>query len=117
VSGSFLIASPDPRIADAEYYFSSGVPTDIRPVSGEDIGVQIDGVSVDWGAYDPLHVYTTLLTGTGSAVTLSFLDIPGGYGDNAGSLQVSISAVPLPASGLLLLGGVLALRARRRRNV
>lgn len=118
VSGSFLIASPQPRIADAEYFLTAdGTPIDIRPISGEDIGVTIDGVAIDWGDYNSEHVYTTLITGTGSSVLLSFVDIPNGYGDNVGSLQVMISAVPLPASGLMLLAGLVALRAKRRRAV
>lgn len=114
VSGTFQIAFPDVRIADAEYYFRNGIPTDIRPETGEDIGVAINGVGVNWGPYNALNIYKTIVIGTGSTFNFLFVDIPGGYSDNVGSLRVTISEVPLPASGLLLLGALAALRLRRR---
>lgn len=77
------------------------------------------------------------LTGTGSGTTqqffaptgadtllLGFVDgsgfvgAPSFYGDNPGRVsgEVSVSAIPLPAGGLLLLGGLLGLAALRRRG-
>lgn len=113
VSGTIFIATG--RLADAEYYQLSGSLdwNDVRP---PDIGVQIDGLDVAWGDFDPSHNYTISFLGTGSAITMSFLDITGGYSDNSGSLAVSISAVPLPASALLMLGGLAALGAVRKRR-
>jgi hypothetical protein len=110
VSGTFFIAPG--RLADAEYYqfLNTLAWTDIRP---PDIGVQIDGADVAWGAFNSTHVYSTIINGTGSTVLLSYNDVA--YGDNAGALQVSIDVVPLPASGLLLLAGLGAIAARRKR--
>lgn len=113
VSGTIFIAPG--RLADAEYYqlFGSLAWNDIRP---PDIGVQIDGVDVDWGNFNPSHIYTISFVGAGAPITMSFLDITGGYGDNSGRLGVTISAVPLPASALLMLGGLAAFGAVRKRR-
>ncbi len=67
-----------------------GSVDDVRP---PDIGVQINGVDVDW-EISALHIYTISFLGTGSAITMSFLDITGGYSDNSGNLAVPFSRCP-----------------------
>lgn len=112
VSGTFAIAPG--RLADGEFYQFAGTLdwTDVRP---PDIGVQLDGMDIVWGPFASDHVYSTYYTGTGAALQASYLDV--NYGDNSGALQMTISSVPLPAAGGLMLvglGGLAALRRRRR---
>ena len=120
VSGTFLIADAVKGRADAEYT-GPGVSGDVA--QGIDVGVAIDGAKIRWGAFDPASVYQTQITGTGAPATFSFVDVPGRYVDNDGTLQVDIvangdaaSPVPLPAGLPMLAGGLglLALTRRRR---
>jgi hypothetical protein len=69
------------------------------------------------GPTDAFTTYSISTTGTGGSLQLSFLD---GRDGNVGALldNVSITAVPEPASLALMLGGLAALgfTARRRRS-
>jgi len=97
ISGTFFIGSGVTGLADAEYF---DVPTAPGDIFIGDIGVQINGVDIDWGSYTPTTIYTTTFTGLGNTVNLSYFD-NNNYGDNSGALQVRIidpSAVPVPAS-------------------
>ena len=59
---------------------------------------------VDWGEYNPEHIYSIEIAGTGSNVNLRFFDgklygdigvqVPGWYGDNSGSFTVEIWELP-----------------------
>ena len=119
VSGTGTIAPG--RLADAEFYqrnpsaeawFTARQPGQ----GGEEVGVSVYGVDVDFGPFNLSHTYTILFTAVGSTVSLFFRDIPNGYEDNAGFLSASISAVPLPASALGLLAGLAGLGFLRRRK-
>lgn len=116
VSGSGRIAD-DGRLADAEYFqgaVGDAVWISQRP-AGPDIGVFVDGLNVNWGAFNPLNVYQIIYTaGASESVSLFFND--SFYGDNRGFLTASISAVPLPASMLGLLAGLAGLGFLRRRK-
>jgi len=115
VSGSGVIAG-DGRLADAEYFqgaVGDAVWISQRP-AGPDIGVFVDGLNVDWGAFNPLNVYEIIYTASSDSVSLFFND--SFYGDNRGFLTASISAVPLPASMLGLLAGLAGLGFLRRRK-
>ena len=102
VSGTFRIGNnPTRHIADAEFFNLGSTP--LAPI--DTAGVGIDGVDVEFGpAFNPLHVYSTRIVGTGSTINLFFQD--SNYRDNSGSLAVEISAVPLPAGLALLLTGL-----------
>ncbi len=107
--------------ADAEY--SSG-PTSFvwqEPVEGYEsygpdlLDLRVDGGFVNWGPFNPNHVYTLAWTGAGSPVTFDIYDI---YSpNNVGSLRVTISEI-VPAPGAALLGalgtGLIGWLRRRR---
>lgn len=119
VGGTGTIA--DGRLADAEFYQRNGNAASwftARPpgLGGEEIGVSVYGFDVDFGPFSPSHTYTVIFTAVGNSVSLLFRDIEGGYGDNAGFLTASVSAVPLPASALGLLAGLAGLGLLRRRK-
>ncbi len=112
---------------DAEYYtpLSGGNAgnhydlTGFDAPGGVDISALVDGVNIDWGPYNPAHVYSTLFSSAlTQQVRISYLDT--NYGDNVGSLQVRIeslaAAVPLPAGLPLALTGIGALAFVRRRK-
>lgn len=128
VSGTFLIScqGQDTCPTDAEYYVAV-VPNEPfnytglsnTPGVGIDIGVALDDVKIDWGAFNPSRVYSTIYTGTGSALKATFIDT--NHPDNRGSLTVEISTrmnavVPLPATIPLLLAGLGSLALIRRRR-
>ena len=54
------------------------------------ISLYVDGQQVDWGAYDPDHVYSLQLAGTGAPFELAVMDCEGCYLDNAGELVVEV---------------------------
>ncbi len=100
-----------------------------RPGNG--VGVTtwdgVDGRRPAVDVYNPNHVYDFFIAGRGAGLQWRFSDNP--YSDNYSDMQVEISllgqlvtpsAVPEPASGVLVISGMLALatvaRARRRRG-
>lgn len=111
ISGTFRIGrNPTRHIADAEFFNLGSTP--LAPIDTR--GVGIDGVDVEFGpAFNPLHVYSTKIVGTGSTINLFFRD--SAYRDNSGSLSVEISEVPLPAGLALMLTGLAGLGFARRK--
>ncbi|MBW1744341.1 MAG: hypothetical protein JRJ47_13075 [Deltaproteobacteria bacterium] len=94
--------------ADAEY--SSGPDSyawddfvEKYEVHGECLlELTVDGGCVEWGPYDPEHVYTMDYTGAGSTVDFQIYDI---YSpNNTGSLTVKIYAQPLKVSTAIISG-------------
>lgn len=101
-SGTYRFANwGDYGIADAEWaYRNDGFKDDPIAPHGWTLGentypsvlgldVLVDGQNVFWGDFNPEHVYTILLNGTGSEVNFNIYD--SAYGDNSGSLTVNIS--------------------------
>lgn len=90
-SGTFIYNSAGDW-ADAEWYLKSDVIVkgDIEGSKPYVLDISIDGYSInrDWGDYNPLHVYTMLLYGTGNSIDFSIYDSYSG--DNSGSLTVDI---------------------------
>ena len=86
---------------------------------GFDVGLQINGSLAPWNVFvasgASVYSITYNLTG-GNGFSFLFRDRPGTYGDNAGSFEIAISAVPLPASMLGLLAGLAGLGFLRRRK-
>ncbi len=78
--------------------------------------LRVDGNFVEWGPFNPNHVYTLPWTGAGSTVAFDIYDI---YSpNNSGSLTVNIYAEVIPAPGAVLLsalGAGLVGWLRRRR--
>ena len=56
------------------------------------LGLAVDGVFVDWGVYNPAHVYYWDMYGSDSCVSLLIYDIH--YPNNTGSLTVDIYQMP-----------------------
>jgi hypothetical protein len=116
VSGTFTLGTNEIRhIADAEYFNLGSDPlVPLDRTSAREIGVGIDGVDIDFGAFNPSRVYTALIEGKGSTINVFYSDSP--LSDNEGSLQVTISAVPLPAGILLMASGLAGFGLIRRRQ-
>ena len=116
VSGTFSIGRNASRhVADAEFFNLGSDPlVPLTGVGSREIGVGIDGADVDFGAFRSDNVYSTLITGTGSAINVFFAD--SNYRDNRGALSVEISAIPLPAGMLLLASGLAGIGLMRRRS-
>jgi hypothetical protein len=75
----------------------------------------VNGGFVDWGPFNPNHVYTLAWTGAGAPVTFDIYDIY--YPNNTGELTVAVyQVVPAPAAILLgtLGAGVVGWLRRRR---
>ena len=131
VSGTFqigCIGSP-PCPTDAEYYVPSaggnaGDPFDNTgfsntPGVGLDVGVQINGINIDWGPFEVSRIYSILFIGLGDTIALRIND--SNYGDNSGSLTVKIfsqnGVVPVPAAVWLFgtaLIGLIGFSERRK---
>lgn len=116
VSGTFFLGGNESRhLADAEFFNLGSDPINpLDSVPAREIGVGVDGMDIDFGAFDPSNVYSALIEGTGSVINVFYSDSP--LSDNTGSLQVELSAVPLPAGGLLLLSGFAGFAALNRRK-
>jgi len=54
------------------------------------LGLEVDGVFVDWGAFNEDHVYYWEMDGIGSCISLWIYDLSTAYGNNTGSLTVDI---------------------------
>ena len=115
VSGTFFLGTNRTRhLADAEFFNLGAVPSNPLDMAGSrEIGVGVNGVDLNFGAFNPLSVYTARIYGGGNTINVFFAD--SAYGDNSGSLRITICEVPLPASSLLLLAGLGGLAAARRR--
>ncbi|WP_298836460.1 VPLPA-CTERM sorting domain-containing protein [uncultured Roseobacter sp.] len=116
VSGTFSIGSnPTRHVADAEFFNLGSDPlVPLDRVRSREIGVGVNGMDIDFGAYSPDNVYSALIEGTGSTINVFFAD--SAYRDNSGSLRVEISTIPLPAGMLLLLSGLAGFGVMRRRS-
>lgn len=91
---------PDAGKADAKYSLRPEGNNNPGPgpqwVSGDDLAepwtnfleVLVDGLAVDWGLFNPEHIYRLLLEGTDSQIAFRIVDSY--YGDNSGSLEVDI---------------------------
>lgn len=102
-------------MADAEYFNLASNPLEpLDRVTANEVGVGVDGVDIDFGAYRADNVYTAEIIGKGEAINVFYSDVP--LTDNVGSLQVTISAVPLPAGGLLLLTALGGFAFMRRKS-
>jgi hypothetical protein len=112
----------DSITADAEY--SSGPASYVWQdlVEGYEsygeglLELRVNGGFVEWGPFNPSHVYTLDQIGTGSSVRFDIYDSY--YGNNSGSLLVRIYAEGAPAPGAILLGtfgvGLVGWLRRRR---
>jgi hypothetical protein len=112
VSGRFTLGNNARRhISDAEYFNLGSTP--LAPIKGNGL-VGLDGTLVDFGDFNPSSVYTTRFVGDGTTINVFVQDSR--YNDNGGSLQASISAIPLPAGAVLLISALAGLGFARRRK-
>ncbi len=128
VFGTFRVGSNNTRhIADAEYFNLGSSPFEpLDRTASLELGVGVDGIDIDFGAYSASNTYTSQIVGKGKNINVFFAD--SNYTDNVGNLKVelsnydepenapSISPVPLPAGLPLLLGGLGGLWFVRRRK-
>ena len=59
------------------------------------ISLYVDGAQVDWGPYDPGHVYSIELAGTGAPLSFRVMDCDSCYLDNSGQLVVEVYRLPV----------------------
>lgn len=122
--------------ADAEWAVSgvSGAPLEVYPgftYATDTLDLLIDGVAWDWmgttdgitwatHTYSPSHVYRLEVLGVGDPLAFSIADQspfgPEFYSNNSGSLAVSITVIPEPASivPLFFIGMVIWVVGRKR---
>ncbi len=135
VTSSVVLGAGDTYMFEAlgTFYANDGITADAEYSSGptsfvwqdlveryENYGeglleLRIDGAFVEWGAYNPNHVYTLTQVGAGNPVVFDIYDIA--PGNNEGFLTVNIYEA-IPAPGAILLGslGVGLVGWLRRRN-
>jgi hypothetical protein len=58
------------------------------------ISLYVDGEQVDWGGFDPDHVYSIQLPGTGAPLSFAVMDCDSCYLDNSGELTVEVYRLP-----------------------
>ena len=66
--------------------------------------LKVNGNFVEWGPYNPTHVYTLDMVGTGNPVVFEFSIYDIYFPNNSGSLSAGIYGIPAP--GALLLGSM-----------
>jgi hypothetical protein len=100
---------PDLREDDANFYFlDNGNPVRVlyAPLRIDSQVVSwfgtVDGSTFSTNTYSPSHIYNYYLIGDGLAHSFVIADVF--YADNLGSLQVSISPVPIPVLTITLAG-------------
>jgi hypothetical protein len=84
-------------------YWKNPIPIGVEPTPPELdwIDLLVNDMSVEWGAYNDDHAYSVYQMGDGNALTFRIsdsasggtIDNIGAYGDNSGSLAVTISEV------------------------
>lgn len=105
------------RLADAEYQQQLGTLNWVDLTSnGTDVGVEVNGQAINWGAFNSLSPVYTIRNFQSAATQMSLLFRDSNYSDNRGFLTVEITPVPLPASMLGLLAGLAGLAFLRRRK-
>lgn len=92
-SGTFVIQSESGTQGDAEWWNFASLQDG---VSGVDVGLAVNDTAVNttrtpkWGAYQSSHVYEVDWTGNGARLVAMLHD--GNYGNNTGSLTLTILA-------------------------
>lgn len=115
VSGTYRYGSAA-MIADAGYSFRPiGIPQGNNDwVKGDDLGspfqnylkVQVNNQNIDWGSYNPDHVYFATIVHPGGNLNLKIVD--NSYGDNASlNLAVNISQINSKTTGTSSIGCVI----------
>ncbi|MDD3647114.1 MAG: hypothetical protein PHS44_01250 [Candidatus Dojkabacteria bacterium] len=100
VEGVWYNFSDNRRAVDAEYisddsWTTQGDTADDPARDIRQLDVVIDDTNIDWGSYNPMHLYKTVITGEGESVNFRVYDEDGAappawFGDNDGSLDVRI---------------------------
>lgn len=81
------------RWGDAEYLTDDCWNSDYEDFFGVDISVVVDGEHVDWGPFSSDHVYSMEVNGRNAPFSFQIADCSSCYGDNAGTLTVTIYEV------------------------
>jgi len=108
-SGTYDAVGNGSILADAEYATNDGwaTPNDFVPgyeVHGECLlELKVDDTCVEWGPYDPGHVYDLDYPGTGDKVDFQINDLGGGT-NNVGQLTAKILATPVMVSTAIISG-------------
>jgi hypothetical protein len=108
-SGTFFAG--DSLEADAEYSHKLSNPVWYDEVPGYEsygeglLELTVNGAFVEWGPYNPSHVYTIDIVGTGNPVQFDFAIYDIYSQNNEGNLTAKIYA-PVPAPGAILLGSL-----------
>ncbi|MGB7159043.1 MAG: hypothetical protein WBD40_13320 [Tepidisphaeraceae bacterium] len=93
------VDQPNGRRTDVEYYdYQTGTPLDLSSpnLGSVDVGLKLVGSGgavipgFHWGAYQSSHAYVKDFVGTGDALQVKYVDVPGFYYDNAGTLTFQI---------------------------